>query len=106
MKIKTETRRLTLALRLWRGGWDAGYEPDCLDDLETDFPRNRPRDEETDDLLATDQEVNGLIAWWRVECDYANAGDHYGDGLRCLSQTERENGDEWALIVDESPLQT
>ena len=104
MKIKTETRRLTLALRLWRGGWNAGYEPDCLDDLETDFPRDRPRDEETDDLLATDQEVEGLIAWWQVECDYANAGDHYGDGLRCLSQTERENGDEWALIVDESPL--
>ena len=104
MKIKTETRRLTLALRLWRGGWNAHYEPDCLDDLETDFPRNRPHDEETDDLLATDQEVDGIIAWWQVECANANTGDIDGDGLCCLSQAARENGDEWALIVEESPL--
>ena len=105
MKIKTETRRLTLALRLWRGGWNAGYEPDCLDGLETDFPRNRPHDEETDDLLATDQEVDGLIAWWQWECDNANTGDLDGDALRGLSRAERKNGDEWALIVDETPLQ-
>lgn len=104
MYIITETRRLTLSLRLWRGGWNAGYEPDCLDDLETDFPRNCSHDEETDDLLATDQEVDGLIAWWQAECTNANTGDRDGDGLCCLSQADRANGDAWALIVEESPL--
>ena len=34
MEIKTETRTVSIALRLWRGGWNVGYEPDCFADLE------------------------------------------------------------------------
>ena len=34
MTIKTETKTINITLKLWRGGWNAGYEPDCFDDLE------------------------------------------------------------------------
>ena len=69
MEIKTETRTVSIALRLWRGGWNVGYEPDCFADLENgSFAREfgKGLDEETGAILATDADLDNLIDWWRV----------------------------------------
>ena len=102
MEIKTETRTVSIALRLWRGGWNAGYKPDCFADLENgSFAREfgKGLDEEIGAILATDADLDNLIDWWQSECDAANSGED-GEVLLALSDEERERGDEWNLIVD------
>lgn len=102
MKIKTETRVVNISLNLWRAGWNAGYEPDCFDDMEINFPMDNPGREYGDyAILATDEAANNLIDWWESEVESANHGED-GDGLCGLSKSEIENGGEWVLTVEES----
>ena len=106
MTIKTESKIINIALRLWRGGWNAGYEPDCFADLENgSFAREfgKGLDEETGAILASYSDTQNLIAWWRDECDIANSGND-GDCLLALSGDEIDRGDEWQLLVDEEDL--
>lgn len=106
MTIKTESRMITIALRLYRGGWDAGYEPDCFADLENGSfacEYGKGYDDDTDTILASDADAQRLIDWWQDECDTANGGDD-GDCLLALSDDEISRGDEWNLIVDEKNL--
>lgn len=102
MKIKTETRVVTISLKLWRSGWNAGFEPDCFDDMEPNFPIYNPERDEDEDyvILSSDNAVNDLIDWWESEVEAANRGED-GDGLCGLSEAELENGDEWVLNVEE-----
>lgn len=114
MTITTETRTVDIALCCWRGGLDAGYEPDCFDDLECSFRLEHDLfdgdgwDEdgrEWKGLVATDAEVEQMIAWWEHECEAANAGydeDGYTDCdvLDPLTDVERSRGDEWVLFVE------
>ena len=102
MEIKTETRTVNITLRLWRGCFNAGYEPDCFADLENgSFAREfgKGLDEETGAILATDADLDNLINWWQNECNAANSGAD-GEVLLALSEEERERGDEWTLSVD------
>lgn len=104
MTIKTESKIINIALRLWRGGWNAGYEPDCFADLENgSFAREfgKGLDEETGAILASDADTQKLIDWWQSECDAANIGED-GEVLLALSDEERERGDEWTLFTDEA----
>ena len=103
MTIKTESKIINIALRLWRGGWNAGLEPDCFQDLETNFRCDHEYDDGTDPILASDADAQNLIAWWRDECDSANSGND-GECLLALSEDEIDRGDEWQLIVDEEDL--
>lgn len=103
MTIKTESRIINIALRLWRDGWNAGLEPDCFQDLETSFRCDHEYDDGTDTILASDADAQNLIAWWRDECDSANSGND-GECLLALSEDEIDRGDEWQLIVDEEDL--
>lgn len=115
MTIVTETRTVKIALRYWRGGWDAGYDPDCFSDLEVNFPLTHDMLPGSSDYTATDAEVDELITWWRQECANANAGyDHErysndedylqygpeGEVLAALTDEQRARGDEWILIID------
>lgn len=98
MMITTNTRTVEIALRLWNG-LDGQYEPDCFNDLEPNFaPAHRG---EGGEIRCTDEELNDLIEWWTAEVENANHGDVDGDGLCVLTDEQRENGDEWALIVAE-----
>ena len=103
MTIKTESKMINIALRLWRGGWNAGIEPDCFLDLETNFRCDHEYDDGIDATLASDADAQNLIAWWRDECDSANSGND-GECLLALSDDEIARGDEWQLIVDEEDL--
>lgn len=106
MTIKTESKMINIALRLWRGGWDAGLEPDCFADMDNgSFAREfgKGREDGSDTILASDADTQNLIAWWRSECDTANGGED-GDCLQALSSEEIARGDEWQLIVDEEDL--
>jgi hypothetical protein len=98
MKIKTETKMHTIEMRLWRDGWNAGYEPDCFDDLEPNFPADHEIDEDGI-ILATEAEVDDLLAFWRSEIRAANIGED-GDVLNALTDDEIANGDEWILTTD------
>lgn len=103
MTIKTESKIINITLKLWRGGWNAGYEPDCFDDLENgSFAREFGKG--TADggtaILASDEDAKRLIAWWQGEVDAVNRGED-GEVLAALTGEERDNGDEWNLIVDE-----
>lgn len=100
MTIKTESKIVRVALRLWRGGWSAGYEPDCFQDLEPNFPRDHGYDRGWDAILASDADTQAMIDWWKDECDSANRGED-GECLVALTEEELERGDEWNLIVDE-----
>lgn len=106
MTIKTENSICTITLKYWHGGWDAGFDPDCFDDLECNFPMDhRGRDEEDDlIILAGEADTAALIDWWKSECGAANSGDG-SDVLDPLSDEARERGDEWVLDVEASPLQ-
>lgn len=102
MTIKTETRTVEIMLKHWCGGQNGGYNPDCFDDLEPNFPESHPKRLDGDyTILASDEDVNELIDWWTDEVDNANHGEYDGDGLCCLTDEERERGDEWALFVTE-----
>ena len=99
MTIKTETKTINITLKLWRGGWNAGYEPDCFDDLENgSFAREDFAIFAA--ILASDEDTRNLIAWWQNEVDTANRGED-GEVLAALTDEERDNGDEWNLTVDE-----
>lgn len=103
MTIKTETKIINITLKLWRGGWNAGYEPDCFADMENgSFAREFGKGTEDGDyaILASDEDVKNLITWWQGEVDTANRGED-GEVLVALTDEERDNGDEWNLIVDE-----
>ena len=89
MFIKTETRLLEITLRLWRGGWNAGYEPDCFDDIGG-----------FDAYTYTDKDADELISWWEHECENANKGED-GDGLQGLTEDEINNGDSWDFDVED-----
>lgn len=103
MTIKTESKYIKITLKLWRGGWNAGYEPDCFDDLENgSFAREfgKGTADEGTAILASDEDTRNLIAWWQNEVGTANRGED-GEVLAALTDEERGNGDEWDLIVDE-----
>jgi hypothetical protein len=102
MTIKTESKIINITMKLWRGGWDAGYEPDCFDDLENgNFAREFGKGTVTDGtaILASDEDAERLISWWQGEVDTANRGED-GEVLAALTDEERGNGDEWDLIVN------
>ena len=103
MTIKTESKTINITLKLWRGGWNAGYEPDCFDDMENgSFAREfgKGTEEGSTAILASDEDTRNLIAWWQNEVDTANRGED-GEVLVALTDEERDNGDEWDLVVDE-----
>lgn len=106
MTIKTESKLITIALRLYRGGWDAGYEPDCFADMDSgSFAREFGKgiDDETGAILASDADTKDLVSWWQDECDTANRGED-GDCLIALAEDEIDRGDEWTLFVDEENM--
>lgn len=100
MKIKTEKRTVNVTLRIWRGGWSAGYEPDCFDDLGREFAALHPEEGENGEIIAPEEDLTAMIEWWEAECAAANRGED-GDGLQGLTAKERERGDEWVLTVTE-----
>ncbi len=105
MFIKTETRLLDISLNLWRGGWNAGYEPDCFDDLGC-VAREGHEVLELDDCgcdkayIYTDKEADELISWWESECENANKGED-GEGLQGLTEDEIDRGDEWNFSAED-----
>jgi hypothetical protein len=105
MFIKTETRLLEITLRLWRGGWNAGYEPDCFDDIGGYDARDGHDVIDLDDCgcdkayTYTDKDADKLISWWEHECENANRGED-GDGLQGLTEDEINNGDSWDFDVE------
>lgn len=102
MTIKTETRTITITLRKFVGGWSAGWEPDCFDDLETSFPIDHPDRLDGDYvILASDADTDGMIGWWQEECEEANAGRD-GECLCALSEDQIARGDEWYLEVSDA----
>ena len=103
MTIKTESKIINISMKLYRGGWNCGYEPDCFQDLEPNFPRDHEYDAEAEAILASDAEAQSLIDWWQDECDSSNAGED-GECLQALTEDEIARGDEWALFVDEKEL--
>lgn len=115
MTIITESRTVSISLRYWHGGQNAGYDPDCFHDVEVAFANNHDKAEGSNDYVATDVEVDELVEWWEEECKTANAGyDHgqyiddedyaqYGPVgviLFALTDEQRSRGDEWVLTVD------
>ena len=106
MTIKTESKYIHITLKLWRGGWNAGYEPDCFGDMdngcfERDFGKGR--EEGSDAILASDAATRDMIEWWQGECAAANRGED-GEFMQALSEEEIARGDEWSLDVDETDL--
>lgn len=99
MTIKTEKRLVEISLRYWKGGWNAGYEPDCFQDLEPNFPMQFPEREEYA-ILCLEKELVELIDFWSEECDLANEGEP-GDVLEALTDAEIDNGDGWNIFVNE-----
>ena len=120
MTIRSEIRTVEISLRYWNGGWNAGYDPDCFDDLEPNFPEQFTERAEDDDtiILAPESELAELIDWWKNERDTANAGydhDEFADDeafeaynqscgwtdviLTPLTDEARDRGDHWDLIV-------
>lgn len=98
MTIKTEIATYSLELVRYNGGWDAGYEPDCFCDLETNFPHDYPERNEDGDIIAPDAAVQRLIRFWSAECAAANDGED-GDCLEALSEDELARGDEWQFAA-------
>lgn len=99
MIIKTESKTVKISFRKWIGGWDAGYTPDCFDDLEVMFSNQHERNDDGY-VLASDDELSSLISWWQEEANAANNGED-GETMQALSEDEIERGDEWVLFVDE-----
>lgn len=101
MKIinTTTNKSVDISLRLYRGGWDAGLEPDALQDLAEADLNDCPRDEDGNPMMSAD-ELKEFVAWWRAEVAHANAGLDNRDGLQGLTAEEIERGDEWMLSVE------
>lgn len=100
MKIKNMNthENVNISLRLWRGGWDAGFEPDALQDLAEADLNACPRDEDRNPMMSAD-ELEAFVAWWTEEVARANTGRD-GDGLQGLTADEISRGDEWMLLVE------
>ena len=99
MKIinTTTNKRIDISLRLYRGGWDAGLEPDVLQDLAASDLNECPRDEDRNPMMS-DAMIKEFINWWQDEAQRANSGRD-GDGLQGLTADEIDRGDEWMLTV-------
>lgn len=97
MTIKTNTRCVEITLLLWNGEYNQ-YSPDCFGDMETNFPADHQADE-TGAILATDAELDALIAWWTDAVAAANSGED-SDSFYGLDEDAIERGDEWALCVE------
>lgn len=99
MTIITETKTVEITLRKYVGGWNCGLEPDCLNDLEPYFLAEH---EKNDDgyYVATDEEADNMISFWKSECVDANSGKD-GEIINALTQDEIDRGDEWELFVEE-----
>ncbi len=99
MKIinTTTNKSVDISLRLWRGGWNAGFEPDALQDLAESDLNECPRDEGRNPMMSAAM-IEEFIGWWEGEVARANTGRD-GDGLQGLTAAEIERGDEWMLTV-------
>ena len=101
MTITTPTRTVTVSLRRYTGGWDMGYSPDCLQDLEPDFPRTHPdRLPGFDIIVSSDDDLDDMLDFWHTAVYAANHGID-NDGLPGLKASEFERGDQWILDVIE-----
>ncbi len=113
MNIRTEQRLARITVQYWEGGWNAGYQPDCFDDLEVRF-RLDHWDADADEIRATEKEVRELAEWWADEAAVANAGElgdddelpindywEHGECLAPLSAEALENGDGWVVDFSE-----
>lgn len=100
MKIinSTTNKSVDVALRLWRGGWNAGFEPDVLQDLAADDLNNCPHDEDHNPMMSADA-LKDFVDWWTGEIVRSNSGRD-GDGLQGLTADEISRGDEWMLSVE------
>ena len=100
MKIRniTTNKDVDVSLRLWRGGWSAGFEPDALQDLAEADLNECPRDEDGNPMMSADM-LKDFIGWWTDEAARANTGRD-GDGLQGLTADEIDRGDEWMLSVE------
>lgn len=94
----TDNSRVDVSLYIWRGGWDAGPEPDVLQDLAASDLNECPRDEDGNPMMSADM-LKDFIDWWTDEVARANTGRD-GDGLCGLTEAEIERGDEWMLSVE------
>lgn len=94
----TDNSRVDVSLYIWRGGWDAGPEPDVLQDLAASDLNECPRDEDRNPMMSADM-LKDFIDWWTDEVARANTGRD-GDGLQGLTVDEIDRGDEWILSVE------
>lgn len=94
----TDNSRVDVSLYIWRGGWDAGPEPDVLQDLAASDLNECPHDDEGYPVMSADA-LKEFVAWWRAEVAHANAGLDNRDGLQGLTAEEIESGDEWMFTV-------
>lgn len=91
----TDNTKVDVSLRLWRGGWDAGFEPDALQDIAASDLNECPRDEDGNPMMSA-ADLHAFTDWWADEIARANTGRD-GDGLCGLTEVEIERGDEWML---------
>ena len=94
----TDNTKVDVTLHLWRGGWNAGFEPDALQDLASDDLNPRPHDDDGYPMMSAD-DFHAFIDWWTDEIARSNSGRD-GDGLQGLTAEEIARGDEWMLTVD------
>lgn len=94
----TDNSRVDVSLYIWRGGWDAGPEPDVLQDLAASDLNECPHDEDGNPMMSADM-LKDFIGWWTDEVARANTGRD-GDGLQGLTADEIDRGDEWMLSVE------
>lgn len=95
MTIKTETRELTVELRMYDGN---EWSYDLIDDLGPDFRLSHPgRVPGSDTIIASDEDTDDLVDYWAWEVEAANKG-MTGEVLN-LSDDERANGHEYDLTV-------
>ena len=101
MKIKNMNthENVNISLRLYRGGWDCGLEPDVLQDVAADDLNARPHDDDGYPMMSAD-DLRAFISWWQDEAQRSNSGRD-GDGLCGLTEAEIDRGDEWMLITAE-----
>ena len=98
MKIRTESKTVTVSLQYYHGGWNAGSGPDCFDDLEDNFAREHQRQDGDTAILCTDAELSDMLEWWEAEIKAVNTGKD-GEALTKLSEEARERGDQWLFTI-------
>lgn len=100
MKIKVDEKMYNCELKLWRDGWSAGYEPDCLNDL--DISLIEKYDHELECSVMTSEDFYYFCDYWNKEIEKANREPEYeGESLHGLNKEEIQNGDEWHFICAE-----